>query len=228
MLGLRAPIDVAHGDGRQPLEGGGRRLLRGGHDGVARADLAGARAQLGGVAVGPPAPLHLGEAAHEKTMTRAGRAEGEGEARVRAAARTPGLKPARIAARADRVPGAVGGGVVLDGDANPRAHVVTAPGRRDPHAERAAAVTADVDRRAGLVAGDLADDGLASRCADGEARDEQDEEGGWDAHKRARVHPGWHRQIARLPEPRLSAVARLRARVLQGATTTRAARALSA
>ena len=80
-------------------------------------------------------------------MARLGGQEGERPARVRGGAGTAGLEPPRVAARAGRVPGAVLRGVVLDRDTHPRREVVAAIRSRDPHAERAGPLAANVHRR---------------------------------------------------------------------------------
>jgi hypothetical protein len=80
-------------------------------------------------------------------MAGLGGQEGERPARVRGGAGTARLEPPRVAARAGGVPGTVLRGVVLDRDTHPRGEVVAAIWSRDPHAERAGPLAADVHRR---------------------------------------------------------------------------------
>ncbi len=80
-------------------------------------------------------------------MAGLGGQEGERPARVRAGAGTAGREPPRVATRGGSVPGDVLRGVVLDRDTHPRGEVVAAIRSRDPHAEGAGPLAADVHRR---------------------------------------------------------------------------------
>ncbi len=80
-------------------------------------------------------------------MAGLGGQEGERPARVRAGAGTASREPPGVAARGGSVPGAVLRGVVLDRDTHPRGEVVAAIRSRDPHAEGAGPLAADVQRR---------------------------------------------------------------------------------